>query len=232
MFTFRLRTKHPCSLSCFTESHCILLTSAAQPACVVLCRSWTQGGNPLCLQAVADVGDAKWHFAKRVNLKRKKSLGSEEERPKVEEKENEVDEDMDKEGIMFFFCSLLRHRVQIVTRHASEIVLHCCNINLLVLLQRQEENSGVDTHRFVTAHFVRLLLCHGHWRNYAQRADMAASTQTHNHTEIGPSALLPSQKQLQHENSSYGGGEKGDSLSVSPFRCFSCFSSPYPATFI
>lgn len=63
------------------------------------------------------------------------------------------------------------------------------SINLLVLLQKQEENSGTNTHRFVIAHFVQLLLCHGHWRNYTQKADEAASAHAQTHRN-GTSVVL------------------------------------------
>lgn len=68
------------------------------------------------------------------------------------------------------------------------MVLCCRSINLLVLLQRQEGNRGMNTQCFVTEHFVQLLLCHVCWRNYTQPADMAAGAhaQTHNQTEMGP----------------------------------------------
>lgn len=119
--------------------------------------------------------------------------------------------------------------VQLVTWHASEIVLHCCNISLLVLLQRQEGSSSVNTHRFVIAHFVQLLLCHGHWRNYTQQADVEASTQSHNHTEMGPVLCFSLNNNWDMRRAGMAWGKKGFSYA---FSVEIIFCSSYPAVFI
>lgn len=211
-----------CTVSCWLQPR-------SQPVlCCAEVRRWGKLAVSASSETLKMTGGASQNL---LTWGERKAPWSEEERQKEEGKENKVDEDIDKEGTMFFFCSLLRHRVQPVTWHARETVLRCCSINLLVLLQRQEENSGMNTHRFVIAHFVQLLLCHGHWRNYTQQADVAAST--HADTEMGPMLCFPLKNNCDRRTAGMAWGKKGI-LSVSclffvscvflPISCYICLS--------
>lgn len=92
-------------------------------------------------------------------------------------------------------------------------VFHCCDISLLALLQRQEENSATKTHCFSldTLYSCTSVMFTGKIPYNKQSWQQA---RTHNHTEKGLVLHSP-QKRLQHENKRNGLGKDRDSLSVS-----------------